>query len=346
MPAGNRPFPDSEGKRAAGKPRRSPALLSPVSAATPMTSRPLVSVIIPAYNAASFLREAIDSALTQTYPAVEVVVVDDGSTDATGDVIGSYGRAITSVFQPNAGQSVATNRGFSLTGGDFIAYLGADDRLNRLAIETLMNRMACDELACLVYPDFSLIDERGKVIRRVSAPSYDQRRLIAGFRCLPGPGALVRRRVWSRCGGWSQSFRQIPDMDFYFRVSLVGAFARVPHELADCRVHPGSTTRRASSYDMANEPTKLIDEFFRRPDLPADVRAWEKEARASALALAGFLHATGNRRWVAAQCFAQAIRLNPSDICSRPFATYAMRSLARLVSRRSCADRASIRGLI
>lgn len=311
-----------------------------------MTSRPLISVIIPAYNAASFLREAIDSALSQSYPAVEVVVVDDGSTDATRDVLGSYGRAITSVFQPNAGQSVATNHGFSLTSGEFIAYVGADDRLHRLAIETLVNRMERDELPCLVYPDFSLIDERGKVIRRVSAPSYDQRRLIAGFRCLPGPGALVRRSAWSRCGGWSHSFRQIPDMDFYFRLSLVGAFARVPHDLADFRVHPGSTTQRASSYDMANEPAKLIDEFFRRSDLPANVRAWEKEARASALALAGFLHATGERRWVAARCFAQAIRLNPRDICSRPFASYAMRSLTGLLSHPFCADRATIRGLI
>ncbi|MEZ2146357.1 glycosyltransferase [Bradyrhizobium sp. DN5] len=307
-----------------------------------MISHPLVSVIIPAYNAASFVREAIDSALDQSYSAVEVVVVDDGSTDATRDVLRSYGGWITSVFQPSAGQSVAINRGFSLARGDLVAYLGADDRLHSSAIETLVNAMARDELACLVYPDFNLIDERGDIIRRISAPHYDQRRLIAGFRCLPGPGALVRKRAWGCCGGWSSSFRQIPDMDFYLRLSLVGPFARVPHNLADFRVHPGSTTQSESSYDMANEPVKLIDEFFKRRDLPAGVRRWEKEARANALALAGFLHVTGNRKSLGARCFAQAARLSPRDVLSRQFAVYAIRSLARLLSRSSRVERGTI----
>ncbi|WP_164940693.1 glycosyltransferase [Bradyrhizobium zhanjiangense] len=311
-----------------------------------MTSRPLVSVIIPAHNAAKFIEEAIDSALHQSYSTVEVVVVDDGSTDATRDVLRSYGNAITSVFQPNAGQSAAINRGFCQTTGDLIAYLGADDRLHTSAIEILVNTMVRDELACLVYPDFHLIDERGAVIRRVLAPPYEQRRLIADFRCLPGPGALVRKRAWSRCGGWSNSFRQIPDMDFYFRLSLLGPFARVPHYLADFRVHPGSTTKKASSHEMANEPMKLINEFFNRSDLPASVRMCERQSRASALALAGFLHATGNRKTLSAQCFAQAIRLNPRTLLSRQFASYATRSLVRLLVCSSGIDRKSMRGLL
>ncbi|WP_161497211.1 glycosyltransferase [Bradyrhizobium nitroreducens] len=295
-----------------------------------MKSQPLVSIIIPAHNAGMFIGEAIDSALSQFYAAVEVVVVDDGSTDGTSEVLRTYGRAITSWSQTRSGQSAAINRGVSLASGELIAYLGADDRLHESAIEILVDRLAHEHAMCLVYPDFNLIDTNGAVIRRVSASPYDQRRLIAGFRCLPGPGALMRKTAWSRCGGWSSSFRQIPDMDLYFRLSLIGPFARVPHCLADFRVHPESTTRKPSSYDMANEPVQLVDEFFARTDLPDDVRRWENEARASALALSGFLHATGSRRSLAVRQFTQAIRLNARVALSREFMSYSVRSLSAI----------------
>jgi glycosyltransferase involved in cell wall biosynthesis len=297
-----------------------------------MKSQPLVSVIIPAHNAAMFIREAIDSALGQSYSSVEVVVVDDASSDDTSEVLRTYGRAITSLSQPRSGQSAAINRGVSLINGELIAYLGADDRLHESAIEILVDKLAHERATCLVYPDFNLIDKTGTIIRRVVTLPYDQRRLIAGFRCLPGPGALVRKTAWSRCGGWSSSFRQIPDMDFYFRLSLTGPFSRVPHCLADFRVHPESTTHKPSLYEMANEPVQLVDEFFTRTDLPENVRRWENESRASALALSAFLHATGDRRFLAMRHFVQAIRLNPRGALSREFISYSVHSLARILS--------------
>lgn len=297
-----------------------------------MKSQPLVSVVIPAYNAGTFVGEAIDSALRQSYSAVEVVVVDDGSTDDTSGLLKSYGGAITSLSQPRSGQSAAINRGMSIANGELIAYLGSDDRLHESAMEILVDRLSHAPGTCLVYPDFNLIDEAGRIIRRVSALPYDQRRLIAGFRCLPGPGALIRKAAWSRCGGWSSSFRQIPDLDFYFRLSLLGHFARAPHCLADFRAHPESTTHKPSPHEMANEPVQLVEEFFARIDLPEDVRRWEAEARASALALSGYLHAMAGRRSLAMLYFAQAIRLNSRAALSREFVSYAARSLARILS--------------
>ncbi|MCA1452091.1 glycosyltransferase [Bradyrhizobium sp. BRP22] len=290
-----------------------------------------MSIIIPAYNAARYLPESIGSALAQSYSSVEVVVVDDGSTDKTDKVIRSYGRSIKALSQPNSGQSVALNRGLSIATGEMVAYLGADDRLHPCAVEILVDRLAREDNACLAYPDFNLINENSRIVRRIYAPDYDQQRLIAGFHCLPGPGALVRKDAWLTSGGWSAVFRQIPDMDFYFRLSLIGPFCHVSECLADFRVHAASTTFKAGTYEMANEPMRLVSDFFSRPDLPHNIRRWEAKSLANALLLSGFLHAARGRILIAVRCFSRAIRRSPSVIFSRPFTAYMIRSFTRNV---------------
>ena len=90
---------------------------------------PRVSILIPCYNGESFVREAIDSALNQTWANVEVVVVDDGSTDNSVDILKSYGDRIICETGPNRGACAARNRAFELSSGDLIQYLDADDKL-------------------------------------------------------------------------------------------------------------------------------------------------------------------------------------------------------------------------
>lgn len=101
------------------------------TAAAPSTQsgRPLVSIVVNNYNYARFLRSAIDSALAQTYPNVEVIAVDDGSTDESREVIESYGSRISSVFKPNGGQGSALNAGFAASRGEVVIFLDADDKL-------------------------------------------------------------------------------------------------------------------------------------------------------------------------------------------------------------------------
>jgi glycosyltransferase involved in cell wall biosynthesis len=88
---------------------------------------PLVSVIIPAYNAGAYINETIDSVLTQTYPHVEIIVVDDGSTDDTVERLKKYGAGIKYIYQANAGVGPDRNTGFDASSGDYIAFLDADD---------------------------------------------------------------------------------------------------------------------------------------------------------------------------------------------------------------------------
>ena len=88
---------------------------------------PLVSVVIPNYNYGQYLRQAIDSVLAQTYPAIEIIVVDDGSQDKSEAIVRSYGERVRLIAQRNQGVSVARNRGVQESAGEFVAFLDADD---------------------------------------------------------------------------------------------------------------------------------------------------------------------------------------------------------------------------
>src|SRR5688572_20501170 len=92
-----------------------------------MVTTPTISCIVPVYNGERYIREALDSILGQTYPNLEVVVVDDGSTDATAAAVASYGNRVSYLWQPNAGPVAARNLGLGAATGDYVAFLDADD---------------------------------------------------------------------------------------------------------------------------------------------------------------------------------------------------------------------------
>jgi glycosyltransferase involved in cell wall biosynthesis len=148
------------------------------------------SVVVTNYNYARWLREAIDSALAQTWPEVEVVVVDDGSTDGSRDVIESYGQRIVPVLRPNGGQAAAINAGFERSSGDPVLILDADDVLLPTAVERAATELCDDEVAQVHWPLTVIDDESRPTGERFPAPELpggDMRALAARY----GPGALL-----------------------------------------------------------------------------------------------------------------------------------------------------------
>ncbi|WP_204272868.1 hypothetical protein, partial [Enterobacter hormaechei] len=81
-----------------------------------------------------------------------------------------------------------------------------------------------------------------------------------------------RREAYESAGGWDPSYRQLPDLDFFFRMALEGPFVRVPDLLADFRIHEGSTTYRPATPERAEEPIRMVEQYFARPDLPGHIR--------------------------------------------------------------------------
>ncbi len=190
--------------------------------------RKLVSVIIPCFNAEMWLREAIDSCLQQTYPKIEIVVVDDGSTDNSLEIIKSYGDKLIWESGSNRGGNYARNRGFALSSGEYIQYLDADDYLLPEKIERQV-RFLEETGVDVVYGDWrykhhlpdgtSFLDDI-----RVCGPKEDfLESLLANHQWVAPVALLFTRAAVVSSGGWDESLKVGQDRDFSISVAMNGA---------------------------------------------------------------------------------------------------------------------------
>jgi glycosyltransferase involved in cell wall biosynthesis len=134
-----------------------------------MSIVPLVSIIITSFNYGRFLGEAIDSALSQTHPRTEVIVVDDGSTDNSRAVIASYGDRLIPVLKTNGGQASAFNAGFRVSQGEVVCFMDSDDSLHQRAIENAVAAFDDTRLVKVHWP-LTAVDEHGREIGKFIPP--------------------------------------------------------------------------------------------------------------------------------------------------------------------------------
>ena len=242
---------------------------------------PLVSIVLPAYNHGKYLHEAIQSVLLQTYPYVELLVFDDGSTDDTPDILASYGKQFYWESHKNIGQSATLNKGWKMSKGAIISYLSADDVLEPLAVETAVNHFHLNN-DILVYGDYSLIDAESNVIGKICTLEYKYSEMISKIIVQPGPGVFFYKKMFDKIGGWDESLHQIPDYDYWIRLGLLGEFSRIPKLLARYRVHEKSQSYINSNVEGAEECVKVINKYFMNKALPREILAMESKAKSFA----------------------------------------------------------------
>ena len=125
----------------------------------------LISVIIPTYNSQKYISSAVNSVLSQTYKAFELIIVDDGSTDNTGEIVASFDdRRIRYIRQNNSGVAVARNTGIKSSKGEYIAFLDADDIWERDKLAVQIDEISSDDNICMVYSAFNMIYEDSEYI--------------------------------------------------------------------------------------------------------------------------------------------------------------------------------------
>jgi glycosyltransferase involved in cell wall biosynthesis len=156
-----------------------------------VNGRPVASVIIPNYNYARFLPAAIDSALRQTYRPLEVIVVDDGSTDGSHEIIAQYGKAISAIFKPNRGQDSAINAGFAASHGDVVCFLDADDLLEPGAMTSAVAEFERDADVVKVHWPLWMIDLHGRRTGAVVPASTLPEGVLLEAVASAGPGAYT-----------------------------------------------------------------------------------------------------------------------------------------------------------
>lgn len=212
---------------------------------------PLVSVVITSYNYAQYLPVAVESVLRQSYNQYEVIIVNDGSTDNTDDVVGPYlsNPKIRYVKQHNLGQASAKNTGIRNSAGDFIAFLDADDIWRETKLETQM-KLFNHTMVGVVYSRMRFISQVGEPVdqgvpNRYLTPRAGQvteSLFIDNF--VPFSSAIVRKGCLDKVGGFDETLRMGIDWDLWLRMSVDYEFAYVDEPLMDYRVgHLGQMSR-------------------------------------------------------------------------------------------------------
>lgn len=243
---------------------------------------PLVTVITPTYNRASFLEETILSVLSQNYPNLEYIVLDDGSTDNSVKVIEKYKDKIIWESHKNTGEVQTVNKGFSMAHGEIIGVVNSDDPLLPGAIREIVKYMKENPKIIVTYSDWMEIDEEGRSVKKVITKDYDYEYMLRTHNCPLGASAFFRKKILDKLKGRDESFRYVSDFDFWLRAGFLGQFARIPKILATSRAHPEQTTITGRGYKMAMEHIRVLNKVFALPNLPADIKKLKAQAYSSA----------------------------------------------------------------
>ncbi len=212
----------------------------PARTAPPGDSGPSISVVIPCYNAAHFLRATIESILQQTRPATEVIVVDDGSTDDSARIAASFGPPVRVIRQENQGESAARNRGIEAATGDWVAFLDADDLWlpTKLARQAEVIRSAPADVVCVTC-QFVLFGEGMEDRRCELPPRYDSdhplREMLLGYTVHVSAAAVHREAA--RRTPFPEEIRHAEDAIFFVLLRSQGRFLEVPEVLVRYRRH-------------------------------------------------------------------------------------------------------------
>ena len=232
-------------------------------------SRPLVSIIIPSYNTAPYVREAVDSALAQTYKNCEVIVVDDGSTDATKEILAPYiaKQKIVYIYQKNKGLAGARNTGIRAAKGDYIALLDSDDlflpeKISR-QVEALEARPDCG--ACysdLMHFTDPPAGETARVLyhHRYRYPSGNIFEPLLHKQFLNPLATVFRKEIFAKYGFFDENLRRSEDWEFWLRIAHAGVkFYYLDEALAEYRMRgTGNLSAIESEPEMKEKNLKIF----------------------------------------------------------------------------------------
>lgn len=275
----------------------------------------LVSAVIPAYNAAPFLREAIESVLAQSYPSMECIVVDDGSTDWTAEIARGFGDRVRLITQDNSGVSAARNRGVAEARGDLVAFLDADDRWVSTKIERQVEVLRTSARVGLVYTGLQVVDEHGSELEYVPAPS--SRQAFANTLLLEGPGvsvaqtALVPVVIFNAIGGFDEDLSTSADADLACRVALAYEMRGIDEPLALYRRH--SAQMHLDVEGTERDMSRVFDKIFGDPRLTPEFIDARGRAEANLYTIL-FATCLLNRRFVlSARYLSRALWRDPAQ---------------------------------
>jgi glycosyltransferase involved in cell wall biosynthesis len=293
----------------------------------------LVSVVIPAFNSEPFITNAIDSALTQDYANKEVIVVDDGSTDNTAELVKEYGSQVNFIRQGNSGPGAARNRGVAASGGEYIAFLDSDDFWLPGKLTAQVNFLERRPDIALLFHDWLVVNagsEEDLHLRsainsaNIESSPVDHKTCEDGWlynallfdSIMTTISVMMRRSLFDKLNGFDESLPQGQDYDLWLRASRETRIAKLCARLAVISIRPGSitTTLRPVNY-RAHILERALARWGR---IGPDGAVTPKRDVNMALSLYWFDFAYGHSyngdRNVAIRSFYKSLMLNPLQL--------------------------------
>ncbi len=217
----------------------------------------MISILTPTYNRCHFLGDAIESALRQSDDDLEVVVIDDGSTDGTTEfVAGIEDARLRYVAVPHGGVSCARNRGIAEARGEFVVWLDADDQLDERAIENYRRILRDEPAVDILYGQWILVDQDMRETGRRSFAAYERSDMLPAMihGCtVPQGGAMIRRSCFDRVGSFDEDLPYAEDYDFYARAVEHCSFRAVDEVVYLCRSHDDHLCGHDNATDRLHE---------------------------------------------------------------------------------------------
>ena len=221
-----------------------------------------VSIIIPVYNAEKFIESCIESALEQSYKDIEIIAIDDGSTDNSSKILEKFQDRIKIIHKDNGGTATALNTGIKEMTGDWFKWLSADDILYPNAVEELIkeSQKITDKTNVIFYSSYDIINSEGKVIRQFIEPDYKELSafevnvILLDEHIGNGTTSLIHKSMFERYGSFNETIGYSEDSELWLRFCLVHKcrLHLIPKILAKYRVHKEQLTQTKRDESMSH----------------------------------------------------------------------------------------------
>ena len=240
-----------------------------------------VSVIIPAYNGDRYIGDALESVLAQTYPHYEIIVVDDGSTDNTSQIVQAYGDRVNYIYQENQGVAAARNQGIRVSTGEYIAFLDQDDFFLANKLSEQVSCLKSHPDAGIIHSGWQRVNYYGEILGKVEpwhqAPILDLEQWLWWKPVLLS--AMMFQRQWlEKVQGLDSQFKQVCDLDLAWRLTLMGCKTIWLKQVTVCyREHDRNDSLNTPV--QAQETVAVLDKFFASRQIPERIRIMEASFR-------------------------------------------------------------------
>ena len=227
---------------------------------------PLVSIITPSYNQGKFIRETIESVLSQDYENIEYIIVDGMSTDNSLDIIQEYGERIAYISEKDNGQSDAINKGFKMAHGEIVAWLNSDDVYEPNCISKAVEEFKKNDRLGLVYGDGYIIDENSQRVKVFEyTQEFDYWKLVNFWDYIMQPATFFRKEMLHKVGYLDENLHYCMDWDLWIKLAAVSEVKYI-HELLACSREYEKTKTSTGGERRLKEITSLLQKYSQKKE--------------------------------------------------------------------------------